>query len=394
LSRFSSKLCGEEMLNFKKQILILSVLGGVMLNMNFAAYAKDQYPLALYKTLHLAGDNAGTLGVAWSSDSQKIAVSHGTMGGWLSVYDVGSGKEIQNLEHIGFNDGSLFFLPDEDVIVTSITDPNYVPGGKNLGPSPFLPPGVGALSLWDFKEDKIIADIAGPPYDGKHRNAADKWAVSKNGLMAASSNVIIGDAALYSLKERVMLHNFNFVHLGPESTSVASLALSPDGKLLAIGTTENKIYIYDTSTYKLINITKIYPDNNALIPIKALAFSPDSEFLAAGLEQPARLPIIPRSSLSVWKVSDLSLVNSYVSEPAVGSVTAVSWSPEGQSIAFTAGDHSLRIWSPGNPEEKEVLITFPKDSFHVPTSVSFSPDGKYVAVSVGTDVQIFILPNL
>ena len=222
-------------------------------------------------------------------------------------------------------------------------------------------------------------------------------AMSANGSFAASS-ALKGDVALYSLSDSKLLHTFPFIHLGPGTDSAASLALSPDGKYLAIGTMTNHIYIYDVASGTLLNTIKVYPGEFG-IGVGALAFSPNSEFLAggAGLSASARKlsngtyeAVLPDHALNVWRVKDARLVASYPPEHT-DMVRHISWSPDGVLVAFACGDHTVRLWSPQTPNDPGIMLRFPLTPITAPMTALISPDGTYLGVAVGSDVNLFII---
>ena len=106
------------------------------------AKGTEQYPLTLYKTIHLVGNGSGTLGIAWTADSKTIAISHGPFGGEVTIRDVASGRDLQDIKYLGMNDGSLFFLPNQSTVLSSIAFPAWSPGTKETPASSFLSAGL------------------------------------------------------------------------------------------------------------------------------------------------------------------------------------------------------------------------------------------------------------
>lgn len=54
---------------------------------------------------------------------------------------------------------------------------------------------------------------------------------------------------------------------------------SPNGKLLAAGTVEGMIRVFDLATEKMLFTSEAHA-----LPVRALAFSPDSKFLLTGCD--------------------------------------------------------------------------------------------------------------
>ncbi len=157
------------------------------------------------------------------------------------------------------------------------------------------------------------------------------------------------------------------------SERVTGIALSPDGRLLAIGQ-KNGIAFHDPATG-----SKVYPFRPTPAPVPAVAFSPDSRHLgSAGASDPA---------IKFWDVAGkkMNFEIRHYSNPNA----SVAISPDGRLIAApgrleAAAGPTVKIW--------EVLDWDPKRSEkpykerHTLSGhagyvwkVIFSPDGRYLA---------------
>src|SRR5205814_694731 len=110
---------------------------------------------------------------------------------------------------------------------------------------------------------------------------------------------------------------------------VASLDLSPDGKLLAIAGF-HEVLIYqteaDTLATRLIGLSE---------RIQSLRFSPDGQWLAVAGGDPAGA-----GEVQVWDVAKRKLT---VSVPvSYDTLYGLSWSPESKLIAFGCPDNTVR----------------------------------------------------
>jgi WD40 repeat protein len=107
---------------------------------------------------------------------------------------------------------------------------------------------------------------------------------------------------------------------------VLSLAYSPDGKLLAAGTLDYGLYVWDTSAW----------DSSAVATTKGqpgvIAFSPNGTFLAAGT-----------SPIQLWRVRDWRLERQRDGHEQGGD--ALAFSPDGLRLVSGNADGFAKIWS-------------------------------------------------
>lgn len=79
-----------------------------------------------------------------------------------------------------------------------------------------------------------------------------------------------GTFIVLQLPQGTPLHKFS------HPKNISSIAFSSDGKLLAVGTGDGKIKLWDVTTGKEVRTL----DTQAFVPVRALAFSPNGKWLA------------------------------------------------------------------------------------------------------------------
>jgi len=182
----------------------------------------------------------------------------------------------------------------------------------------------------------------------------------------AYSDIGIG-TALPQTAEKITVDNVqNMTLLASWGQGVLSdLAYSPDGNLLAIGTTAG-VAIYDAH-----NIRNRKYFLNTLTSIDYLAFAPDGDMLAVASNDPPKIQI--------WQISSQNLVKEiFISNDIVGGVHVqqIGFSADGKYFAATnsksylVGNNELNLWqiSDWNNVHKASGIG----------NFSFSPDGKVI----------------
>ena len=115
-------------------------------------------------------------------------------------------------------------------------------------------------------------------------------------------------------------------------------------------------------------------------PGTSVAFSPDGTVLASGSSD---------DTIKIWEVESGNLLNTF-KEPIARNVTHVAFSPDGHTIAGSSL-HVIRLWDITTGKIMETLIG------HTTwiRSVAFSPDGRMLAstASDGTTILWDVIRN-
>lgn len=146
---------------------------------------------------------------------------------------------------------------------------------------------------------------------------------------------------------------------------VFSLAWSPDGQTLASVSSGDHIRIWETETGILKRILKGHKES-----VFSLAWSPDGQILASGFRD--------------WKIS-LSHAGSgellRTLEGHTDRVYSLAWSPDGQTLASGSADHTIRLWNIETGQSARIPVGPSKWVF----SLAWAPDGKTLASVIGDD---------
>jgi WD40 repeat protein len=214
---------------------------------------------------------------------------------------------------------------------------------------------------------------------GNHLHAVDQpaggslFALSRDGsrLYAVEGNQL----RVWDVGSRKQLPS----PLKPFAEAPASVALSPEGNLLATGFSNGNLLLWDLKTAQSRGLEGHRGE------VLALAFTPDGKQLLSGsgeigADKPSVLAKSYENSVTLWDVPSGKAIR------VVGKVSyppdALAVSPDGKlavSNAISSDGSGMPLWDLGTG--KEVRRLGPIDGS--PSQVAFAPNGKWLAVARG-----------
>lgn len=213
-------------------------------------------------------------------------------------------------------------------------------------------------SFVEVSRDKLLLwDVNGAtkkPIPFPVGQATSSLALSADGKMLAVANAA-GVTLLLPSGEVVK-------KLGGYEGAIGSLTFSSDGRRLA-GATDDQILIWSVASGQ---VEKIMPTGNE---ITALAFSPDGQLLASASDK----------TISIWNVRTGLAQGSFKKHEA--SINALAFSPDGRWLASGGDDRTTILWEVATGKSKRTF----KGHDQTVTSLAFSSDGQLLASGSGNE---------
>jgi RNA polymerase sigma factor (sigma-70 family) len=160
--------------------------------------------------------------------------------------------------------------------------------------------------------------------------------------------------------------------LAGHGTGVYGLAFSPDGKLLASGSDDASIKIWDTATGKEVRTLTGHQG-----VVFSLAFSPDGKSLAStgrksGGDFAEKVP----AAVILWDVATGE--EKVKLQDNDGAFQGVVFSPDGKVLAACDGSEQVKLWHTGTGKQLGTL----KEEHGLIRALIFSPDGKTLLLGI------------
>lgn len=139
---------------------------------------------------------------------------------------------------------------------------------------------------------------------------------------------------------------------------ISSLAMSPNGKIIATGSVDMTVRLWDPASKQSTATLEGHEGE-----VRALAFSPDSSLLASGEMY---------KKVKIWDVAAKKELQTFTD--IEGKVFGLAFSPDGKRVYAAINDNSAKVWTVGSAGEGKKLA-----HNYAVAGIAVSPDGKTVA---------------
>jgi WD40 repeat protein len=293
--------------------------------------------------------------LSFSPDNKHLVVEHTT--GRVEFFEVGSWKSPPALKERDEIRAPIAFSPH---------------GGVLAGETP-----KGHLKLWSSTTFQAVATLS-------EKSNSLCLAFSSDGKTLAAGDTPALGISLWDVMNRKLLHR-----LEGHEAMVTSVSFSPDGKVLASGSADGTIRLWQVTTGKNLGVW----EGPATVERRAtwifsVAFSPDGKLLATGSAKRTQFRAHDAGIIKIW---DPKRGKALVTlEGHSNSVATVAFSPDGRTLVSGSDDQTVKVWDVNTWKNTVTLKGHSKEVW----CVSYSSDGKLLACgSADGTVNIWETPT-
>ena len=281
------------------------------------------------------GHESAVTAVVYSPDGNRLLSA--STDGTVRIWEPDTGRERKRLEAAGEDVQSLAMSPDGRTLAGCSEN--------------------GVILLWNSEEAKAAVKL----------NSNDSWCHYVPVCFSRDGKLLVTlETTVWDVEKRKRIRNLN----GGMGYTTA-LALSPDGKVLAVGSVsvsvedrsfeerEGVLMFLEFPTGRTLGRFRVHEDY-----VDAISFAPDGKTLAF---------TSMHDSVSMWEVATATEIWRVSGDRA--NAEAVAYAPDGRSVASGSLDGSIHLWAVNGGKE----IGRYEGHQSRAVSLAFSPDGETLA---------------
>lgn len=312
---------------------------------NVHLYKLENYQLEFYKTY--SGHTHWVRTVAISHDNKYIA--NGGEDRTVHIWERETGNFYKHLKGYDNRIRSIIFSPDSKILATASDD--------------------GQVILWNIETEQRIKTYT---TDNRYKIHSVLFNSSGNRLIFAKENGYLyqWDWQEQELPDEIGLNGYNF----PNNTEkfLRTIALSPDGQLLATGGYDGSIQLWYLATGQFLQSFEGHTNW-----VRSIIFSNNSQYLISCSED---------RTIRIWNLKTGDCLNTLLGHR--GRVWAIVLNKQDNLLISVSDDQKIKLWE--FPLGKCLNVV--QGYTHKIRSVAFSPDDKFLAS--GSDDGIVRLWNI
>ncbi|WP_017717516.1 WD40 repeat domain-containing protein [Kamptonema formosum] len=259
----------------------------------------------LLHTLAMHSDAMAVSSIAISPDGETLACANAD----IEIWSLRTRQQIRTLETACWA-SAVAISPDGKILVSGGEDPVDE---------------TGSIEIWDLQKGEILHDLYPDVIYAVAISADGKILASAGSKATAESTENKEEAGLVQvrrLETRELLHA-----LVETSGKVSSVAVSPDGQVLASGCQDGSVKLWDLKTGQVQRILLGHS-----LPVNCVAISADGNVLASGSSD---------RTVKLWNPHTGELLQTL--EEHAERVSAVAFSPDGKTLVSGSQDETVKI---------------------------------------------------
>lgn len=245
-----------------------------------------------------------------------------------------------------------------------------------------------SLTLWDVATKKQVAVLKS---DGWYPSSVFCFTADGKSLIANGTSLIVWDVATF--KERSRIDRFEKI-----ADTYGPLLFTPDGKWMIWVSSSRGVLVFDMATGKVVKT--IQDDGSPIGKVSVMAVSPDGKTLAVGTgmewagERRDRKVVRWGGALFLCDLEKGEVRHKIAhagadDEKASGlySIDLLAFSPDGKRLVSTGSHRRLAVWNPATGES----VDFLRPGFELGdvNALAYSPDGKTLAMANNAVVELW-----